>query len=76
MNSLRGPPWILASITYLALSGIVIAQRAAENAVTAAEDAFGTAIGLQNVSAISALRSPSYRTGTTCISIVPKESET
>jgi hypothetical protein len=49
MNSLRGPPWILASITYLALSGIVIAQRADENAVTAAEDAFGTAIGLQNV---------------------------
>jgi hypothetical protein len=49
MNSLRGPSWILASITYLALSGIAIAQRAGESAVTAAEDAFGTAIGLQNV---------------------------
>jgi iron complex outermembrane receptor protein len=49
MNSLRGPSWILASITYLALSGIAIAQRADENAVAAAEDAFGTAIGLQNV---------------------------
>jgi iron complex outermembrane receptor protein len=39
----------LAAIAGLAASHIAFAQRADENAVTAAQDAFGTSIGFQNV---------------------------
>jgi iron complex outermembrane receptor protein len=41
--------WVLATITWLAVPGESFAQRADENAVTAAPDAFGTSIGQQNV---------------------------
>ncbi len=41
--------WVLATITCLAVPGESFAQRADENAVTAAQDAFGTSIGQQNV---------------------------
>jgi iron complex outermembrane recepter protein len=41
--------FILSTMTGLALSSIVVAQRSDENAVTAAQDAFGTSIGFQNV---------------------------
>jgi len=49
MNSLRGPCWTLATITCFSAAGTAFAQRADENAVTAAQDAFGTSIGFQNV---------------------------
>lgn len=49
MNSLRGPCWTLATITCFSTAGIAFAQRADENAVTAAQDAFGTSIGFQSV---------------------------
>jgi iron complex outermembrane receptor protein len=41
--------WFLATVALLALPATAVAQRADENAVTAAEDAFGTSIGFQNV---------------------------
>jgi iron complex outermembrane receptor protein len=41
-------------MTGLAISSIVVAQRTDENAVTAAQDAFGTSIGFQNVGLYSA----------------------
>jgi iron complex outermembrane recepter protein len=41
--------WPLVTITGLAATHLALAQRADENAVTAAQDAFGTSIGLQNV---------------------------
>jgi iron complex outermembrane recepter protein len=40
---------VLATITCLAAAAAACAQRADENAVTAAQDAFGTSIGFQNV---------------------------
>ena len=40
---------MLPMITCLAVSGIASAQRAEENAVTSAQDAFGTSVGFQNV---------------------------
>jgi len=40
---------VLATITCLALSGRAFGQRADDNAVTAAEDAFGTSVGFQSV---------------------------
>jgi iron complex outermembrane receptor protein len=40
---------VLATITCLALSGRALGQRADDNAVTAAEDAFGTSVGFQSV---------------------------
>ena len=43
---LLGP---LCTVTCLALPGTALAQRADENVVTAAEDAFGTSIGTQSV---------------------------
>src|SRR5579863_1041235 len=45
---------VLATVTSLAVAGAVCAQRADENAVTAAQDAFGTSIGFQNVGLYSA----------------------
>jgi iron complex outermembrane recepter protein len=41
--------WTLAAIGGLAVAHIASAQRADENAVTAAQDAFGTSVGFQNV---------------------------
>ena len=41
--------WTLAAIAGLAMADIAAAQRAEENAVTAAQDAFGTSVGLQSV---------------------------
>jgi iron complex outermembrane receptor protein len=41
--------WVLATVTCLAVPGAAFGQRADENAVTAAQDAFGTRIGFQNV---------------------------
>jgi iron complex outermembrane recepter protein len=41
--------WVLATITCLAIPGESFAQRADENVVTSAQDAFGTSIGQQNV---------------------------
>src|SRR5579863_2496631 len=46
--------WVLVTVTSLAAAGVVCAQRADENAVTAAQDAFGTSIGFQNVGLYSA----------------------
>ena len=46
--------WTVATATCLALPGLTLAQRADENAVTAAQDAFGTSIGQQNVGLYSA----------------------
>jgi iron complex outermembrane receptor protein len=40
---------VLATAAALALPAMSVAQRADENAVTAAEDAFGTSVGFQNV---------------------------
>jgi iron complex outermembrane recepter protein len=40
---------VLATITCLSLSGRAFGQRADDNAVTAAEDAFGTSVGFQSV---------------------------
>jgi iron complex outermembrane recepter protein len=45
---------LLAIATCLALPGPAFGQRAGENAVTAAQDAFGTSIGFQNVGLYSA----------------------
>jgi len=50
----RQPWWVLATLTCLAVPGAAFAQRADENAVTAAQDAFGTTIGFQNVGLYSA----------------------
>jgi iron complex outermembrane recepter protein len=41
--------WVLAIVTCLAVPGQSFGQRTDENAVTAAQDAFGTSIGQQNV---------------------------
>jgi iron complex outermembrane receptor protein len=41
--------WTLSAIAGLAIADIAAAQRAEENAVTAAQDAFGTSVGLQSV---------------------------
>src|SRR5450631_589485 len=49
MNCFRRPCSAVAVIAYLATAQIARAQRADENAVTAAQDAFGTTIGFQNV---------------------------
>jgi len=49
LTSLRRPCWVLAAVTCLAVPGAAFGQRADENAVTAAQDAFGTSIGFQNV---------------------------
>jgi hypothetical protein len=49
LTSLRRPCWVLATVTCLAVPGPAFGQRADENAVTAAQDAFGTTIGFQNV---------------------------
>jgi len=45
---------LLATVTCLALPGPAFGQRADENAVTAAQDAFGTSIGFQTVGLYSA----------------------
>jgi iron complex outermembrane recepter protein len=45
---------VLATVTCLALPGPAFGQRADENAVTTAQDAFGTSIGFQNVGLYSA----------------------
>jgi hypothetical protein len=50
----RGPCWVLATVTWLAVPGPAFGQRADENAVTASQDAFGTSIGFQNVGLYSA----------------------
>ncbi len=47
--SLKQLPRCLATLTSLLLPALTVAQRADENAVTAAEDAFGTSVGFQNV---------------------------
>jgi iron complex outermembrane receptor protein len=39
----------VAAMAWLANPGIAFAQRAAENAVTSADDAFGTAVGLESI---------------------------
>ncbi len=54
MISLKQLRRVLVTVTLLALSGLTVAQRADENAVTAAKDAFGTSIGFQNVGLYSA----------------------
>lgn len=46
---LRELGWVLFAATVLAVPGHALGQRADENAVTAAQDAFGTTIGFQNV---------------------------
>src|SRR6267143_2017100 len=51
---LRRPCWVVATVTCLAVPGPAFGQRADENAVTAAQDAFGTSIGFQNVGLYSA----------------------
>lgn len=38
----------VASLTWLAWPGTIFAQRAAENAVASAEDAFGTNVGMES----------------------------
>ena len=47
-------PWVVATVTCLAVPGPAFGQRADENAVTAAQDAFGTSIGFQSVGLYSA----------------------
>jgi iron complex outermembrane recepter protein len=54
LTSLTEPCWVLATVTCLALPGPAVGQRADENAVTAAQDAFGTSIGFQSVGLYSA----------------------
>ena len=54
LTSLTEPCWVLATVTCLAIPGPAFGQRADENAVTAAQDAFGTSIGFQNVGLYSA----------------------
>jgi iron complex outermembrane recepter protein len=49
MLSRRAHCGTLAAITCVAAAGIAYGQRADENAVTAAQDAFGTSIGFQSV---------------------------
>ena len=49
MISLTELCWVLATVTCVAVPGPAFGQRADENAVTAAQDAFGTHIGFQNV---------------------------
>jgi len=51
---LRRPCWVVATVTCLAVPGPAFGQRADENAVTAAQDAFGTSIGFQSVGLYSA----------------------
>jgi len=46
---------VLAAVSCAAAAGAALAQRADENAVTAAKDAFGTSIGFQNVGLYSAI---------------------
>ena len=55
LTSLTELCWVLATVTCLALPGPAFGQRADENAVTAAEDAFGTSIGSQSVGLYSAI---------------------
>ena len=50
----RRPCWVLVTVTCVAVPGPAFGQRADENAVTAAQDAFGTTIGFQNVGLYSA----------------------
>jgi iron complex outermembrane receptor protein len=54
LASFRAPYWLLGALTCLAIAEPAVGQRADENAVTAAEDAFGTSIGSQNVGLYSA----------------------
>ena len=54
LTSLRRHCRVLATVTCLAVPGPAFGQRADENAVTAAQDAFGTSIGFQNVGLYSA----------------------
>jgi iron complex outermembrane recepter protein len=54
MTSFQARFWPLATIMCLTAPGVGLAQRADENAVTAAQDAFGTSIGFQNVGLYSA----------------------
>ena len=54
LTSPRDRCWVLAPVTCLAVVGPAFGQRADENAVTAAQDAFGTQIGFQNVGLYSA----------------------
>ncbi|HWX37160.1 MAG TPA: hypothetical protein VNZ53_58320 [Steroidobacteraceae bacterium] len=54
MSSFQGRFWLLTTIMWLTAPGVGFAQRADENAVTAAQDAFGTSIGFQNVGLYSA----------------------
>src|SRR5208282_3883806 len=49
MNSLRRRCSTLSAFACLALAGAAHAQRADENAITSAQDAFGTSVGFQNV---------------------------
>jgi iron complex outermembrane receptor protein len=49
MTSFQRRFWLLTTIMCLTVPGVGFAQRADENAVTAAQDAFGTSIGFQNV---------------------------
>lgn len=49
MNSFQGRFWLLTTIICLTAPDVGFAQRTDENAVTAAQDAFGTSIGFQNV---------------------------
>ncbi len=49
MNTLRRRCKTLPAITCLAVAGAAHAQRADENAITSAQDAFGTSVGFQNV---------------------------
>jgi len=51
---LRRPCWVVATVTCLAVPGPAFGQRADENALTAAQDAFGTSIGFQSVGLYSA----------------------
>jgi iron complex outermembrane receptor protein len=54
MTSFQGRFWLLTTIMCLTAPGVGLAQRADENAVTAAQDAFGTSIGFQTVGLYSA----------------------
>jgi len=54
LTSLTALWCLLGTVALLALPGPALGQRADENAVTAAQDAFGTSIGFQNVGLYSA----------------------
>src|SRR3984893_4053431 len=61
MSSFQGRFWLLTTIMWLTAPGVGFAQRADENAVTAAQDAFGTSIGFQNVGLYSANDARGFR---------------